>query len=254
MCSSGAVALPQDWAESQELCADPTFMVEAVSQNWENVAQASSALLGDQDFMFQAVHFGSWQVMKYASEELRGDYDFMAKVLEEHSFAALIFASEVLRGNIEFMLQALKENSLAAELATTTLRGNREFMRHVVTLEPTQLSVASDQLLEDESFLDEIAEHIQKLLILKVTLLSGRSCVVVWPQDDEDLMQHTREVLLSKVADKLQLSPIHVAQAELLLGMRPVMWPDLEQAELLLGMRPVMWPDLEPGRVAAGHA
>eukprot|EP00971_Amphidinium_carterae_P080892 1600515-Amphidinium_carterae.1 len=99
-----------------------------------------------------------------------------------------------LEGDREIVLAAVKQNWRALEFAAESCRGDREIVLAAVQKaprgwEPLVLKWASDELIEESSFANEVKTRCH---VLKISMISGRQAMVVSPRRDN---LNTEEVL-----------------------------------------------------------
>eukprot|EP00971_Amphidinium_carterae_P043145 848664-Amphidinium_carterae.1 len=137
---------------------------------------AAQALMGDREFVLEAVQ-KSGRALQYATEALRSDREVViAAVRQKCNESALRYATEALRADREVVLLAVQNWGCALQYATEALRADPEVAQAAVQQEAEALRYAADDLLEDPSFATEAKKERH---LLKLTMLSGRSTVVV---------------------------------------------------------------------------
>ena len=101
---------------------------------------------------------------------------------------ALQFASSEWRGDWEMVMIAVKQNGNALQYASTALQDNCQIVLTAVSQTAGALRSASEELLENEDFLYSARQASfsidQDFVVVKVILLSGRSCTVAASRDD----------------------------------------------------------------------
>ena len=138
---------------------------------------APDKLKADRGFMMQAVSKFRG-ALQYASAELRSDRDFMMKAVSEHGYA-LMHASKELRSDRDFVMKAVSKNGDALGYASAELRSDRDLVLTAASNNWRALQHASEELRSDPGILASTAfGSPPKALVLKVTLLSGRSCTL----------------------------------------------------------------------------
>eukprot|EP00971_Amphidinium_carterae_P280022 5558634-Amphidinium_carterae.1 len=96
----------------------------------------------------------------------------------------LQFATEALKADREIVLAAVRVDGYALQYATEALRGDREVVLAAVQQKERALEWTADDLLEDPTFATDAKRRFR---LLKLTMLSGRSTVVV-AGDDWNIM------------------------------------------------------------------
>ena len=127
----------------------------------------------------------------------------LSAVLQKVGWRALKWASDDLKGDREIVLTAVSQCWPALEWASDDLKGDKEVVLTAVSQKDGWRAVewASDDLKEDS----DILSHV-KAWLLKVSLISGRSCTLVVASAS------MREVLRSCSA-RLGLQEQHVVAA-----------------------------------------
>eukprot|EP00971_Amphidinium_carterae_P008325 164232-Amphidinium_carterae.1 len=113
-------------------------------------------------------------LLVWASEEHKDDRDIiMAAVLQDGH--ALEKASVARRNDHDIVLAAVQQNGCALRWASEACRADRRIVLAAVEQEERALQFAAEELLEDGSFASEVK---CKYCIIKVTMMSGRSCCI----------------------------------------------------------------------------
>ena len=164
---------------------DREFVLNAVSTNGSALRWASDDLKGDREIVLNAVSKNGC-ALRWASDDLKGDREIVLKAVSKYG-CALRWASDHLKGDREIVLNAVSKDYHALRLAAEDLKGDREIVLSAVSESWYALKYASSELCEDE----EIQELIlgqprfeRTGLLLKVSLLSGRSCTVLAQMQD----------------------------------------------------------------------
>ncbi|CAE7368145.1 unnamed protein product [Symbiodinium natans] len=155
--------LALQWA-SEELKNDRDVVLKAISQNGLALRWAGPGLQSDRDVVSEAV--------SYAECNFRPE-------------SALQWASQELRNDRDMVLQAVARNGRALEWASEGLKSDRRVVAAAVSKRPDALQWASDSLLQDETF---AAEAKKRSFLIRITSLSGSSCVVAL--DDDWIYSH----------------------------------------------------------------
>ena len=196
----------------EELKADRDFMTEAVSKNGLALEFASEDLRSDCDLVLTAMGWSTWSAhsLKHASEELRADGKFMMRAVRKLGGETLEHASEELRSEREFIMTAVSIDWVALAFASGGLASDRDIVMTAVSSYWGALEFASEELRSDRNLvmtavsqcwkaLRYAAEELRsdseilastnfgsppEALVLKATLLSGRSCTLLVPEHD----------------------------------------------------------------------
>mmetsp|Transcript_45019 Transcript_45019/g.82276 ORF Transcript_45019/g.82276 Transcript_45019/m.82276 type:complete len:202 (+) Transcript_45019:45-650(+) len=178
-----------------------------VAQEGSALSDVPSTFKADPEIVTAAVSDDGY-ALKYAAEELRGDRDVVIAAVQQNGHA-LQFASTAMRSNAEVVIAAVRQTRFAIEYLVP-------------------------ELLLDEDFRAELP-CLEDVFILKVSMLSGRSCIIVSEADNrEDELSH----VLKRCAERLGLTSADAGRAVLLLEAHPV--PDTHVCE---------WPGLLSGQV-----
>mmetsp|Transcript_12288 Transcript_12288/g.28750 ORF Transcript_12288/g.28750 Transcript_12288/m.28750 type:complete len:218 (-) Transcript_12288:68-721(-) len=178
------------------------------------------------------VGFGlATKIFQSAHPELHGDRDVVLAAVSRDG-SALQHASQNLRGDKEVVLTAVSESGMALEYASDNMRGEQEVVKAAVAANEQALEWAAPELVPE---LVEGSSVLQELFILKVNLLSGRSCLVVSRTGRR--WRDVKKVIVRKCACKLGLTN-ESHRAELFFGTEAV--PEKELLE---------WPGIVRGKV-----
>jgi len=242
-----------------ELRDDAGVVMAAVTQVGRALRFASPALCGNREIVLQAVS-ACGEALQYASEELRDDKDVVHRAVRCQYSSALQHASDELRANREVVLDAVSVNGHALQYAAEPLHDDFEVVRSAVLATGEALQYASERLRGSEELV-ELASltcgrafcfaaevlmvneaFIQRAaganFVLRVTMLSGRSCVLAHYPESNDLCDEDHDdriLVLERCGQQLGLSPAAIQQAELFFddgGCVPACpiqyWPGLE--------------------------
>ena len=163
----------------EEVKADRDFMMAAVTKSGDALRFASEGLRSDRGLVMTAVsRLGA--SLEYASEELRSDRVLVMTAVSKH-WGALKYASEELRSDRDVVMAAASSSWRALQHASEELRSDADIVAS------TNFNFGSPQ---------------PQALVLKATLLSGRSCTLVVPLWDhlEDILRDCGASLALKVA------------------------------------------------------
>mmetsp|Transcript_54305 Transcript_54305/g.129411 ORF Transcript_54305/g.129411 Transcript_54305/m.129411 type:complete len:283 (+) Transcript_54305:91-939(+) len=235
-------AVVRDWKAlahaSQEVRDDREIIEKAVQSHWEALQYASEKLRGNRDFILQ-VASREWAALGFATQELKQDRDFILSVVS-NNWLTLAHAAKHLRDDREIITRAVAQHWEALRYASERLRADRAVVMMALAHSGKALEFAADELLEDTAFVAAAAAVMPpSLVILKITMISGRFCyLVVDTERGEDRSPTDKQMVLRRCAFKLGIAPSTVASAELLLGDMPVPegdvseWGGLRSAEV----------------------
>ena len=133
----------------------------------------------DRDFMTAAVRKYGFSIA-YASEELRSDRELMMIAVSQLG-DNLEHASEELRSDRDLVMIAVSENGAALRFASKELRSDPYVVMTAASNEWRALQFASEELRSDADIIasTNFGSPQPEALVLKATLLSGRSCTLV---------------------------------------------------------------------------
>mmetsp|Transcript_45828 Transcript_45828/g.84039 ORF Transcript_45828/g.84039 Transcript_45828/m.84039 type:complete len:244 (+) Transcript_45828:71-802(+) len=195
----------------------------------------------DRNMVMQAV-VDNGLALKFASSELRNSRDIVLAAVKV-SGEALRFASAELRGDRHVVLAAVASHGKALRFAAPDLQNDREVVLAALTQNGGALDYASSEvgvaLARDPTV---VSKHLCEHYVLIISLLSGRSCVLVMPDKDIPAFRiHTTYFVRGWASSKLGVdcSENEPLRAELLLDGLPL--PSLAL--------PTAWPGVHPGRV-----
>ena len=118
--------------------------------------------------------------LQYATEELKGDREIVLAALSKNG-RALQYATEELKGDREIVLAVVSKHGLALQFATEELKGDREIVLAAVSKDGRALNYATNRLKADEEMMRHALEQSPDQLVgLKVSLLSGRCCGMIF--------------------------------------------------------------------------
>eukprot|EP00971_Amphidinium_carterae_P160238 3176619-Amphidinium_carterae.2 len=150
-----------------------------VKQSGLTLRWAAEAFRGDIEIVNVAV-LQNWQALQFAHERCKADHNLVLAAVQQNGLA-LRWASESCQSDREIVLVAVKQDGLALRWASQSCRSDREIVLAAVTQADLALSLAADELLEDSTF---ATSQKQQWCVLKVSLLSGRSCCIPLHRDD----------------------------------------------------------------------
>eukprot|EP00971_Amphidinium_carterae_P259014 5140343-Amphidinium_carterae.1 len=110
-----------------------------------------------------------------AAEECKADRTIVLAAVKRNGWSLQCAAVEC-KADHEIVLAAVQQNGYALYFAAKECQADREIGMAAVEAEPLAVQFASDELLLDSTFAPEAKQH---WYILKVSLLSGRSTVVL---------------------------------------------------------------------------
>mmetsp|Transcript_44837 Transcript_44837/g.106403 ORF Transcript_44837/g.106403 Transcript_44837/m.106403 type:complete len:296 (-) Transcript_44837:36-923(-) len=187
----------------EELAADKELIILAVKANGRALESAADSLRADREVVMAAVTQDGI-ALKWVDETLRGDPE-VAKKACSHSGMALWWASDAMRRNREVVAVAVRQDGRALEAACEELRSEPEIVASAIRTAPAMLQFATPELLGDGDFLlpcletindwsnidnnylqhckldmlQTIAPKVIPKFLLKISMISGKACVVV---------------------------------------------------------------------------
>eukprot|EP00971_Amphidinium_carterae_P302134 6002522-Amphidinium_carterae.1 len=131
----------------------------------------------------------------------RADREIVLAAVQE-SGRALQYAAEECKADREIVLEAVQQNGYALAYAGEECKADREIAWTAVQEDPLSIGYAADELLLDSTFASEAK---QDWYILHISLLSGRSTVVMSEGDAEDLVNDSAEAIVGRCCSRLQI-------------------------------------------------
>mmetsp|Transcript_30717 Transcript_30717/g.56133 ORF Transcript_30717/g.56133 Transcript_30717/m.56133 type:complete len:233 (-) Transcript_30717:18-716(-) len=128
------------------------------------------------------------RVLERASEELRSDREVVLAAVCANG-CALKFAATALREDRELVKAAAKQNGMSLKYASTELLADSAFVLEALTLsfpaaQPWDaVPEAAVQLIHDEA-LQTVAGNMPWHFVLRVKMMSGRTCVRICEPDE----------------------------------------------------------------------
>ena len=175
---------------SEGMCDDREEVLKRVTKDGNALDDASENLKGDREIVMQAV-LQDGRALQFASEELKGDREIVMQAICKR-WQAMQFASEQLKGDREIACRAIAAGGWAFQFASEELRGDRDI---------AEAALANVQ---------------DPAVVLKVTLLSGRSCSQIYYAADDEVQDVLRES-----ANLLDMDPdTLVSNGALMIGSR----------------------------------
>jgi len=174
------------------------FASQELRSNWEIVKAAVSGA-------------GAGGCLQFASPELRSDAAIVLAAVSSDAYAAA-YASASLCADRNFMLAVVSKAGLALEYATPELRADRTIVLRAVSTNPFALMYACDAYVSDP----EVMQYLAGLLIFRVSLMSGRCCLIV--THNGDTLNTSKQSLIMLAGSKLGLTEENIRRAELLMG------------------------------------
>ena len=156
----------------------------------------------------------------------------LERTVSQHG-SALEWASEDLKGDREIVLKAVSKDGSALQWASEDVKGDRKVVLKAVSQNWHALFWASSEFCEDQEVQELISgtdfEH--NGLLLKVSLLSGRSCTLLWTRlgDFFSLLERCSAQLgleCQQVIDNGKL--VHQCEAKGIIGS----WTDLQPGKM----------------------
>eukprot|EP00971_Amphidinium_carterae_P349467 6491033-Amphidinium_carterae.1 len=148
--------------------------LEVVRQAWRALREVDEIWRSDHLVVLTAVQQNGHN-LQYATEALRGDREIVLAAVQQNG-DALQYATEALRGDREVVHAAVQCRWAALQHATETLKSHRDVVLTALQRDARALQFAADDLLEDPTFATAVKRTLH---LLKLTMLSGRSTVVV---------------------------------------------------------------------------
>mmetsp|Transcript_50185 Transcript_50185/g.92710 ORF Transcript_50185/g.92710 Transcript_50185/m.92710 type:complete len:337 (-) Transcript_50185:7-1017(-) len=218
---------------SDALRADRDTVWLAVCRNGDALKYAADALRSDKDLVLKAVQSQYGSALCHAALDLCDDKDIVHEAVRRNG-QTLRFSSERLRSDRAIVLTAVSSAGDALQYASDALRADRDLVLRAVAQNSRALQYASDDLLLDEAFLSEVdAVYI----LLRVTMISGRSCVLVHFPEWSDLCvddQDDRIAVVDQCHRRLGLTGVRPQQLQLWSDASPIpacpiqCWPGVE--------------------------
>ena len=152
-----------------------------LSKNGAALQYCSEELRSDRNLVTTAVSQDGY-ALKYASKELRSDRDVVLAAVSRFG-EALGYAPEELRSDRDLMMTAVSKNGGALKFASEELRSDRDVVMAAASNSWTALQYASEELRSDADMIasTNFGSPRPEALVLKATLLSGRSCTLLVP-------------------------------------------------------------------------
>mmetsp|Transcript_56489 Transcript_56489/g.104603 ORF Transcript_56489/g.104603 Transcript_56489/m.104603 type:complete len:219 (-) Transcript_56489:51-707(-) len=113
---------------------------------------------------------------------LRADKDFVLRAIEHHP-EALCHAHEELRADPEVVLKAVERDGYVLRFAHKDLCKDQRILITAVANDARALELAPPGFFSDAD-LQSFAAHASDMYIMRVSMLSARSCIVVCQEDD----------------------------------------------------------------------
>jgi len=136
---------------------------------------------------------------------------------------ALQHAADKCKADHEIVLAAVQQNVHALQFAAQECKADRAFVLAAAQHDPLAIHYASDELLLDHTFAPEAK---QDWYILKVSMLSGRSTVVMGEGDDN------ADPIVRRCCSRLQIQKA-TAQVKNWPGLRPQ--EEVSEYQLVMG-------------------
>eukprot|EP00971_Amphidinium_carterae_P162301 3217409-Amphidinium_carterae.1 len=127
---------------------------------------------GSPDLQWPALVKEDWLYYTVAPPEWKRDRELLLSAVKQEG-TALQYAPESHRSDREVVLAAVKQDGLSLEYAAAPCKSDREIVLAASTQNVKALQYACDALLEDTTFATEAKE---KVCVIKVSMMSGRSC------------------------------------------------------------------------------
>eukprot|EP00971_Amphidinium_carterae_P133877 2652636-Amphidinium_carterae.1 len=166
-------------------------VLEAVKKRWYALREVDEVWKSDSEVVLTAVQ-ANGIALQFAAEVLKGDREIVLAAVQKHG-SALRYATEALRSDRDVVLAAVQKDGYTLRYASEALRADREVVQAAVQQHVNALEFAEDCLLEDPTFATEAKRFFH---LIKLTMLSGRSTVVVatlsarFGQSDAEVVLH----------------------------------------------------------------
>eukprot|EP00971_Amphidinium_carterae_P110326 2185863-Amphidinium_carterae.1 len=137
----------------------------------------------DREIVLAAVRQNGY-MLQFAAEECKADREIVLAAVQQtgcEDGSVLQFAAEECKADHAIVLAAVKHNGMALEMAAEECKADCEIVWAAVQQNPDALQDAADELLLDSTFASKAK---QEWYILKVSMLSARSTVVMGEGDD----------------------------------------------------------------------
>mmetsp|Transcript_22787 Transcript_22787/g.41901 ORF Transcript_22787/g.41901 Transcript_22787/m.41901 type:complete len:252 (-) Transcript_22787:41-796(-) len=155
----------------EEVRSDREVVLAAVQQTWRALEYAKEPCSGDSKIVMEALR-QDWRALQWAMDACKSDREVVLAAVQQKG-RALQFAKETCRSNRQIVLTAVQKDWEALGWAAEPCNSDQEIVLKAVKQDPRALQYASDGLVKDPLFAAEEKEH---LCIIKVRLMSGRSC------------------------------------------------------------------------------
>jgi len=186
-----------------ELKADKEIVMTAVRCNGRSLEHCADCMRCDREVVLAAVAQDGI-ALKFVNESLRGDREVVLQAVS-HSGGALHWASDELKADREVVMRAVKKEGSALECASEELRGHADIVETAIKTKREMLQFATPELLMNGDFLlnclnsmncwdkidsnylqhcsrdtlEIIAAKVKPKYVLKVSMLSAKSCIIV---------------------------------------------------------------------------
>mmetsp|Transcript_39552 Transcript_39552/g.93113 ORF Transcript_39552/g.93113 Transcript_39552/m.93113 type:complete len:302 (-) Transcript_39552:312-1217(-) len=169
---------------SDALRADKSIVLTAVNVNGLALACASEELRADREVVLVAVaNHGT--ALLYAADGLRADKDVVTTAVRAARGSALQYACEELRADEELLLAAVAQDAGSFMCAPEGMRCQRDLAKAALRRNAEVVRFLSSDLLSDGDFREEAQDSLQNAIILRISMLSGRSCCLAWHVEEE---------------------------------------------------------------------
>eukprot|EP00971_Amphidinium_carterae_P170830 3385612-Amphidinium_carterae.1 len=128
------------------------------------------------------------KALRYAEAECKADREIVLAAVQQ-TWRALEYAAEECKADREIMLAAVQQDGDALKYAAEDCKADHEIVQAAVQQDRYAIQYAADELLLDVTFAPEAKRGFY---MLKVSLLSGRSTVVMSDGDNnaETIIEH----------------------------------------------------------------
>eukprot|EP00971_Amphidinium_carterae_P300397 5968671-Amphidinium_carterae.1 len=161
--------------KAEECKSDREIVLAAMQDGYAPALQyAAEECKSDRRIVLAAVQqFG--QALQYAAEDCKTDRGIVLEAVQQ-SGQALEYAAVECKADHAIVLAAVKQSAHALRHAAEECTADREIVMAAVRHDPNFIRFAADELLLDSTFAPEAKRDLH---ILKVSMLSGRSTVVM---------------------------------------------------------------------------
>ena len=171
------------------------LLLTVIQKNSSLLQQVSDDIKSEKEFMLQAVKRNETS-LQYASDELKKDKNFILQALEI-SKSSLLYASDELKNDKDFILRAIEKEKYFRNLpgkantclmyVSDELKNDRNFMLKIGMKNGEYFKYASDDLIRDKVFLQNVKQINNDIFIGEMILHFK------YPSEDYILEQKMRD-------------------------------------------------------------